>query len=206
LAATTRAATARGTAKPAVRTRAASTRAARAEQTKQLVLDTAQRLFNQHGYDATSLQMIADEMGVTKAAVYYYFPTKSEILHAVIGVSLARLNTLIDEAATRTGRPARARYVIEGFVDLLISSRHMSTLKNSDPAIERELHSSLEMLALRTRAMQVLFGDAPTPEQRAAYLLVLSVPDIVSSLSDLPDDQLRDALVTVCLRLQRTRS
>ena len=59
--------------------RATSTRAAQAERTRQQILETAQRLFAEHGYDATSLQMIADEMGLTKAAVYYHFPAKVDI-------------------------------------------------------------------------------------------------------------------------------
>ena len=53
-----------------------SARAAQAERTRQQILETAQRLFTELGYDATSLQMIADEMGLTKAAVYYHFRAK----------------------------------------------------------------------------------------------------------------------------------
>jgi AcrR family transcriptional regulator len=60
------------------------TRAEQAEQTRQAVLVTAQRLFAEHGFDATSLQLIADTMGVTKANVYYYFHTKIEILEALL--------------------------------------------------------------------------------------------------------------------------
>jgi len=48
-----------------------STRALQAEQTRQQILETAERLLTEVGYEATSLQMIADEMGLTKAAVYY---------------------------------------------------------------------------------------------------------------------------------------
>ena len=58
-------------------------------------------------------------------------------------------------------------------------------------------------MELQRRGLQVLFGDAPTAEQRAAYLLVLSVPEIMTGLDDLGDDEIRAALVTVCLRLQR---
>ena len=51
-----------------------STRAAQAERTRQQILETAQRLFTELGYDATSLQMIADEMtsrrGVTSGKMH----------------------------------------------------------------------------------------------------------------------------------------
>jgi AcrR family transcriptional regulator len=39
--------------------------------TRQTILATAQRLFGERGYDATSLRQIADAVGMTKAAVYY---------------------------------------------------------------------------------------------------------------------------------------
>ena len=64
--------------------RGTSTRAAQAERTRQQILETAERLFADQGYDATSLQMIADEMGLTKAAVYYHFPAKVDIRHEIM--------------------------------------------------------------------------------------------------------------------------
>ena len=89
---------------------------------------------------------------------------------------------------------------------MLISTRHVAAPKQSDPAIQRELDRSGQIRELERRGLQVLFGDAPTPEQRVAYLLVLSVPEIMTGLDDLGDDELRAAVVTVCLRLQRTVS
>src|SRR5580658_10297690 len=86
--------------------RGMSTRAVQAEQTRQQILDTAQRLFAELGYDATSLQMIADEMGLTKAAVYYHFRAKSDILRAAMQPGIQRLEALLDEAAgIRDGGP-----------------------------------------------------------------------------------------------------
>src|ERR1700751_4599818 len=75
-----------------------SSRAVQAEQTRRQILETAQRLFAEHGYDATSLQMIADELGLTKAAVYYHFHAKSDILHAAMKPGIQRLRTLLDQA------------------------------------------------------------------------------------------------------------
>src|SRR5882762_1448665 len=81
-----------------------STRAAQAEQTRQQILETAKRLFIEGGYDATSLQMIADEMGLTKAAVYYHFRAKSDILHAAMLPGIQRVGDLLNEAASIRSR------------------------------------------------------------------------------------------------------
>src|SRR5437764_3916998 len=48
--------------------------------TRQLILQTAQRLFEERGYDATSLRQIAEAVGMTKAAVYYHYPAKEDLL------------------------------------------------------------------------------------------------------------------------------
>jgi AcrR family transcriptional regulator len=76
--------------------RGTSTRAAQAERTRQQILETAERLFADQGYDATSLQMIADEMGLTKAAVYYHFPAKVDIRHEIMRPRVEQLGTLLD--------------------------------------------------------------------------------------------------------------
>ena len=57
------------------------------------ILVAALDLFADHGVSGTSLQMIADAIGVTKAAVYHQFKTKDEIIISVTEMQLARLET-----------------------------------------------------------------------------------------------------------------
>ena len=99
-----------------------SSRAVQAERTRQQILETARRLFAERGYDATSLQMIADEMGLTKAAVYYHFRAKGEILDAIMLPGVQRLEALLDEAAAIRGRRARLEFLVSGFVDFLVKN------------------------------------------------------------------------------------
>ena len=51
--------------------------------TKQRILDVALDLFTEQGYDGTSLRQIAERLGVTKAALYYHFESKEDILMAL---------------------------------------------------------------------------------------------------------------------------
>ena len=54
------------------------------EQTVERILDAAQRLFLEKGYEATTIQDIVDELGgLTKGAVYHHFKSKEEIMDAV---------------------------------------------------------------------------------------------------------------------------
>ena len=72
-------------------------------------ITTALELFGDHGVSGTSLQMIADALGVTKAAVYHQFPTKDEIVLAVAEVELRRLETALDAAEAEGSTMRRAR-------------------------------------------------------------------------------------------------
>ena len=78
----------------------------RAAQTR--IINVALDLFTKHGVGGTSLQMIADTLGVTKAAVYHQFKTKDEIVLAAAEAELARVETAI-EAAEAEPDPTRAR-------------------------------------------------------------------------------------------------
>ena len=70
------------------------------------VLTAALALFAERGISGTSLQMIADAMGVTKAAVYYQFKSKDEIVVAVADIELRWLEDAV-EAAEAEGRSVR---------------------------------------------------------------------------------------------------
>src|SRR5580698_1323685 len=54
-----------------------------AASTRERILDAALDLFVEQGYDGTSLRQIAEQLGVTKAALYYHFESKEDILMAL---------------------------------------------------------------------------------------------------------------------------
>jgi AcrR family transcriptional regulator len=179
-----------------------STRAAQAERTRQQILETAQRLFAELGYDATSLQMIADEMGLTKAAVYYHFRAKGDILHEAMRPGIQRLGVLLDEVAAIRGRRARIEHLVNGFVDFLVLNRHYAVMASTDPAVTRDKLND-ESMTMSRRALTLLFGDHPTGAERLAFSAVFFIPQCLSDLVDLTDEELREALYTTMLRMLR---
>lgn len=66
--------------------------------TRQRILDVALELFTEHGYDGTSLREIAERLGVSKAALYYHFKSKDEILYELVGGFMAQIEELADWA------------------------------------------------------------------------------------------------------------
>jgi len=181
-----------------------SSRAAQAERTRQQILETARRLFAELGYDATSLQMIADEMGLTKAAVYYHFRAKSELLHAIMLPGIQRLEALLDDAAAIRGRRARLEFLVSGYADFLVQNRHYAVMAATDPAARRDKLN--ESATLRQRGLTLIFGDYPTGAQRLAGGAAFFIPECLPDLVDLTDTELRGALQTMLLHLLRVPS
>jgi hypothetical protein len=75
-------------------------------------------------------------------------------------------------------------------------------MASSDPAAKRHKLDD-ESISLRQRAMTLLFGEAPTGAQRLAYGVVFSIPESMPELVDLTDEELREALQTMMLRVLR---
>jgi AcrR family transcriptional regulator len=81
------------------------------EGTRERILAVANELFIDQGYEGTSLREIADRLGITKAALYYHFRSKDEILR----VLLEPFDTLLGELLDRLD----AAGDIEGWADAL---------------------------------------------------------------------------------------
>ena len=65
----------------------------------------ATELFSEQGYDATSLRQLADRLGFTKAALYYHFQSKDEILEALVDPVLEMLDDLVERLEQARGAP-----------------------------------------------------------------------------------------------------
>lgn len=63
--------------------------------THQRIQDVALELFADKGYDKTSLREIAERLDVTKAALYYHFKTKEDILVSLVEDHFGRVDELI---------------------------------------------------------------------------------------------------------------
>lgn len=136
-----------------------------ANDTRSRLLDTALKLFSEHGMEGTSLQMIADDLGVTKAAVYYHFKTKDEIAEAVAAPTLQDLDQIIDEAQTKRSRGAQIDHALSGFVDLLVRRRTLMGLFNSDPSLQRVINRTWQAPRgedVKTKMRMVLAGADPS--------------------------------------------
>jgi AcrR family transcriptional regulator len=70
----------------------------RSEETRQQILDAAQMLFAQHGYEATSVAQICDAAGLSKGAFYHHFPTKQMLFLELLENWLNRIDSTLDQS------------------------------------------------------------------------------------------------------------
>jgi AcrR family transcriptional regulator len=115
--------------------------------TRERILDIALELFTEQGYDKTSLRDIAERLGMTKAALYYHFERKEDILlelhlrlHALGRAALERLGELEDGQPRADAWPG----LIDDFIDQVLSNRELVLLHQRN-------HGAMEQLQYNER-------------------------------------------------------
>lgn len=121
------------------------------------IVNAALALFGQYGVSGTSLQMIADVIGVTKAAVYHQYKTKEEIVIAVMEDDLRLLEAALDIAEAEEGSQAR-EVLLTLVIDLAVQRRRIVSALQQDPVIVRLLAKHEPFLQLMDRLFAVLTG------------------------------------------------
>src|SRR5262245_49858101 len=135
-------------------------------ETRERILDVALELFNEQGYDKTSLREIADRLGVTKAALYYHFERKEDILLELHLRLHALGRDLLDELDAVDERDVFAAWpkFLDGFIDKLLANRELFALHQRNQSAfeslgENERHKA-ENEDMQERFRRALANDA----------------------------------------------
>ena len=167
------------------------------------VITAALELFARHGVGGTSLQMIADEIGVTKAAVYHQYKTKDEIILAAAESELRRLEVVIEVAENEPSSKRARNSLIAGVVDLAIDRGRSTSTILSDPVIVGFFADHDEFRDVMHRLRHILVGDDAAPEARVrTAMLIAAVSGAVMHplVADLDDDVVRVELLRLARR------
>src|SRR5262245_36345102 len=160
-------------------------------------------LFAEHGVGGTSLQMIADAIGVTKAAVYHQFRTKDEIVVAAAEAELARLRVAVEAAEAEPDRAEARDVLVARIVDLAVERRRMESTLLGDPVLVRYFAHHEPFRRLMDRLYRLLMGDEAGPDgQLPAAMLTAAIGGAVMHplVADLDDDTLRSQLLRLARR------
>jgi AcrR family transcriptional regulator len=161
--------------------------------TRTRIQDVALQLFNENGYEATSLREIADAIGVTKAALYYHFKTKEEIVTSLVDDRIQTLDTLFTWGLTLPRTSEGRREFIQRYASELFVGNHYDTMRffERNPTALRD-HPSGERV--REQMMSVAdYLSEPGAPPRDRLRASLSLIALHASWFVLRDDTLTDA-------------
>lgn len=96
------------------------TRPANEPRTRDRIVEAADRLFYQRGFEKTSFADIADEVRLSRGNFYYHFKTKDEILAAVIVLRAAKTQSMLDAWAGSAPTPSARLHC---FAEMLVRNR-----------------------------------------------------------------------------------
>lgn len=180
--------------------------AQRVSAAKTRILDAALDLIAEHGVGGTSLQMIADTIGVTKAAVYHQFKTKNEIVIALTERELAGLADVLATAEAAESVPRGRELLLARVIEVAVERRRAASTLQFDPVVVRLLAEHEPFQQFINRLYGVLIGpvvSAGDEAQVAAAVLSGAIGVAVTHplVADIDDDTLRKQLTRLTRRV-----
>lgn len=167
------------------------------------ILDAALQLIAEHGVGGTSLQMIADAIGVTKAAVYHQFKTKEQIVIALTERELGSLEEALEAAEAQDHRTQAREALLARVIDVAVERRGAASTLQFDPVIVRLLAEHEPFQQFIQRLYGVLVDDSAEDARVSAAVLsgAIAVGVVSPLVADIDDDTLRAQLLRIIHRL-----
>lgn len=177
----------------------------RRSDTRDRIQAVALELFTEQGYERTSLREIAERLEVTKAAVYYHYRTKEEILSGLVERASAALDEVIAWARQAPLDTARRRELVRRYAAAFDErTALLNRFVHSNQPIVGEL-KSLQGFRERVHELFELVSDpaAPLAEQMRARLALISIAlgKLAFADTDVDESEVDAAALQVALDL-----
>lgn len=171
---------------------------------QQSILRISTDVFNRHGYEATSMGILAENLGISKSAIYHHVPSKEELLRLALEQALGGLEEILThDAATSGPAAARLEFVLRATIRVLVERLPFVTLLlrlrgNTDmerQALTRRRAFDKEVTALVTAAQHegTLRDDiAPATVTRLLFGTINSIVEWYKPGGSLTAEKLAD--------------
>ncbi|MEU0571906.1 helix-turn-helix domain-containing protein [Nonomuraea sp. NPDC005983] len=176
------------------------------EDTRTRIQEIALELFTEQGYEATSLREIAEKLGVTKAALYYHFKTKDDIVASLVDLRIAELEELLAWARAQPKTAETRREIILRYADQLRHSRYLEVAR----FLERNqtaLRDHPKIIGMRETMMALVSELSDTDDalasriSRSMALFTLHAAKWMTQDESLTEEEISQASLEVALRL-----
>ncbi|WP_329079613.1 MULTISPECIES: TetR/AcrR family transcriptional regulator [unclassified Streptosporangium] len=176
--------------------------------TRTRIQEIALKLFTEQGYEATSLREIAEALGVTKAALYYHFKTKDDIIASLAENRVKAIEELIVWARSQPRTDEMREELIRRYSHDLHRGRHheimrffernQTSLKNH-PTMEKTRERMFELLTFLVEPEDPL----PARLKHSMALFALHASWFMLRGEEISDEERQAAALEVALDLSR---
>ncbi|KOX18384.1 TetR family transcriptional regulator [Nocardiopsis sp. NRRL B-16309] len=136
-------------------------------------------LFARQGFEKTSLREISERLGVTKAALYYHYPSKNDLLTALVAPLCEDMDALF---ARWGGGPVRPRQILGAYFDVCVRHGDLLPAVFADLGALGRIGLADAVLEWRDRLAVLLVGrDAPLPARMGAVMAVGGLREAAAS-------------------------
>jgi AcrR family transcriptional regulator len=179
--------------------------------TRSRLREVALQLFAEQGYEKTSLREIAERLGVTKAALYYYYPSKEDIVRSLVEDYMGQMDELIEWARGQRSSGATKVELIRRYLDIVANGAEVFRMLQQNQAAVSSLASAKERGELFKERMDALVDlltgpDATLRDQvrASSCLMAISVGCMHYQRRAADPAELRDAILEVAMELVDT--
>ena len=180
----------------------------RGRDTRSRLRELALTLFAEQGYEKTSLREIAERLGVTKAALYYYFKSKEDIVRSLVEDYVAELDELILWAQAQPRSPATRAEIVRRYLHIVANGTEVFRMLHQNQAAVSGLANAKERGELFKERLDALVAlltppDGSLREHIRAASCLMSVSFCCMHYQDMASSpaELEAALLDVALEL-----
>jgi AcrR family transcriptional regulator len=141
--------------------------------TRSRIIAVALDLFSEQGYEKTSLREIADRLGVTKAALYYHFKTKDDIVHGIVETMAAPIDETIAWGERQSWSPAVRDELIRRFAAGMAERAPLLRFFHENQPALRESSAGLEFKNRMISLIRLVQGPEASFEDRLRATMAL---------------------------------
>ncbi|WP_040808278.1 TetR family transcriptional regulator [Nocardia concava] len=170
------------------------------------ILRTALTLFAERGFHDVSVREIAERVGLTKTAVLYHFPSKSDIVVALVEPLLVETEALLESIRPMTDVDARRWAVVEGLLDTWLRHTRLLRMHMQDQALSADDGTYARLRDIALSAQELIAGpDADLAARVRAAQVYAALSDPVVIFADQPEGEVRAAILEGAQRLLGSR-
>ena len=180
----------------------------RGRDTRARLRELSLQLFAEQGYEKTSLREIAEHLGVTKAALYYYFKSKEDIVRSLVEDYVADLDGLIAWGKAQPRTTATRAEIVRRYLGIVAGGAEVFRMLQQNQAAVAGLASAKERGELFRERIDALIGLLTGPEatlrdqvRAASALMSVSFGCLRYQKQASSQEELEQALLDVAMEL-----